>query len=206
MVSCTRHWVPSALKEAGVTSRRTGRSGKTVPLFAQKYCILIFSPPARYRGRNFPENWIWIQANHFPNAVGSSISISIARIPFYGLVFPGFIIGFWHQGVLHRFTTYVQATLERVHVNDEKVHVQVRNSTHRLMVEVVRAPTALLHMPTKTEGMVAAVKESVGAEATIQFFRLMSNADDDDELVFEGTSHHGGLEVHGDVSLLLCGD
>jgi len=156
-------------------------------------------------GRNFPETWIWMQANHFPDAVGSSISISIARIPFYGLVFPGFIIGFWHDGVLHRFTTYVRATLERVHVDDEKVHVQVCNSTHRLSVTAHRAPTALLHMPTKDRGMVAAVKESVGAEVAVQFYRLTGNGDDD-ELVFKGTSHHGGLEVHGNVSLLLCGE
>ena len=149
-------------------------------------------------GNHFPANWIWVQANHFEQSVGTSITISIARIPFYGTVFPGFIIGFWHDSTLHRFTTYVGARLQKVQVTDETVHVEVHNATHRLSVNVTRAPTALLHMPTPDSGMVPRVAESVGAAVQLQLHNSNNN------LVFEGTSHHGGLEVHGDVSMLLC--
>ena len=155
-------------------------------------------------GRHFPQNWIWVQANHFAesSSVGTSVTISIARIPFYGAVFPGFIIGVWHNRTLHRFTTYVGAKLQKVQVTDETVHIAVHNATHALTVTVTRAPTALLHMPTPDSGMVPRVAESVGAVVTLQLQTLDKN--DNGRLVFEGTSHHGGLEVHGDVSMLLC--
>ena len=90
--------------------------------------------------------------------------------------------------------------MKTVAVDDEKVTIVVKSLTHRLVATATRAPTALLHMPTTDEGMVPRVAESVGATVRVQLFR-----NKDDNLLFEGKSQHGGLEVHGDVSMLLHG-
>jgi len=44
-------------------------------------------------GRSMPSDWFWLQSNHF-GAEGVSLSVSIARIPWFKLSFIGFIIGF----------------------------------------------------------------------------------------------------------------
>ncbi|HSH01778.1 MAG TPA: tocopherol cyclase family protein [Anaerolineae bacterium] len=147
-------------------------------------------------GQSFPQTWIWLQANHF-DTVGTSVTASIARIPFYGTVFPGFIIGLWHQGTLHRFTTYVGAKLQKVAVTPHDVTIIVRNRTHQLTLTAQRGPTALLHMPTKKEGMVPAVNESVGATVTLQ---LHTNTG---QLLYESNSPHAGLEIEGDIDILI---
>ena len=151
-------------------------------------------------GRSFPQTWIWVQANHF-ETVGTSLTASIARIPWIGYDFPGFIIGFWHEGKLHRFTTYVGATLERVAANDQTAHVSVRNQTHRLEVCVERAPTFLLPAPTKDRGMVPMVNETLSATVHVRFYKRgrISQA----TLLYEGSSKNAGLEVEGDTTILL---
>ncbi len=151
-------------------------------------------------GRSFPQTWIWLQANHFER-VGTSLSASIARIPWIGYDFPGFIIGLWHDGVLHRFTTYVGAQLEVVAISAETVHIRVRNRTHRLDIQVQRADGILLPAPTKERGMVPMVNETLGASVSIRLTRrggLRSQM-----LVYEGSSQHAGLEVEGDTAILL---
>lgn len=38
--------------------------------------------------------------------IGTSLSFSVASVPFYGLHFPGFVVALYHEGSLHRFATY----------------------------------------------------------------------------------------------------
>lgn len=150
-------------------------------------------------GRNFPATWIWMQSNHFSHngqpSPGTSLTASIARIPWIGRAFPGFIIGLWHERVLHRFTTYVGATMETVTVTGETVHCVVRNRTHRLELLTERAPGGLLYAPTPA-GMAPQVRESVSAAITARLTTL------DGRLLFEGRGSSAGLEVQGDTSIL----
>ena len=146
-------------------------------------------------GRSFPQTWIWLQANHFVTP-GTSIFASVARIPWIGYDFPGFIIGFQHDGVLHKFTTYNQSKLKRVSA-ENGVHIVAQNKTHRLEISAEPGPTILLPAPTKDRGMVPRVNESL--EATV-YIRLETI---DGQLLFTGSSQHGGLEVEGDTQILL---
>lgn len=145
-------------------------------------------------GRNFPATWIWLQANHF-NDEGTCLTASIARIPWFGRSFPGFIIGLWHEGTLYRFTTYVRAKLEKVQVTDTTVHITVRNRTHRLTITAQRAPGALLRAPTPN-GMTNHITETIGASAHIHFATLSGKT------LYEGSSDSAGLEVEGNISLI----
>ncbi len=60
-------------------------------------------------GRAFPRAWVWGQSNHFDHP-GTSITISVATIPWLRTSFRGFIIGLWHDRKLYRFATYTGAT------------------------------------------------------------------------------------------------
>lgn len=146
-------------------------------------------------GRSFPQTWIWTQANHF-DSVGTSLTASIARIPFKGYVFPGFIIGLWHEGQLHRFTTYAQSKLEHVSIAQDVATVSVRNRRYRLEFSAERQQTALLPAPTKTEGMVPMVNESVAGTVKLRFSTRRG------KLLYEGESNNAGLEIEGNTSIL----
>jgi hypothetical protein len=146
-------------------------------------------------GRNFPRTWVWMQSNHFSRA-GISLTASVARIPWFGREFPGFIIGLWLDGVLHRFTTYVGAVLEALMVDDQHVHITTRNRTHRLTLRALRTPTALLHGPTPDRGMVPFVNEALGSEVAVTLATL------DGAVLFDDIGRSAGLEIQGDLTLL----
>jgi len=55
-------------------------------------------------GRSFPSYHIWIQSNHFDEP-GISLMVSIAKIPWLGKSFNGFLIGLLYNGHLYKFTT-----------------------------------------------------------------------------------------------------
>ena len=40
--------------------------------------------------RSFPSCWIWLQSNSFRKNTGTSLFVSIARLPLFGLELPGF--------------------------------------------------------------------------------------------------------------------
>lgn len=145
-------------------------------------------------GRHFPRTWVWLQANHFPTP-GTSLMASVARIPWIGRAFPGFIIGLWHQGVLHRFTTYTGGVLEAVNVADAEVQVVVRNRRHRLTITARRSAGATLLGPTP-QGMAPFVTEMLGAAVRVVLTDL------DGQVLFAEESENAGMEVEGDTSLL----
>jgi hypothetical protein len=146
-------------------------------------------------GRNFPQTWVWLQANHFSRP-GLSLTASIARIPFYGRVFPGFIIGLLFDGRLYRFTTYLGANLRQVAVDGDQVTIAVDNGQHLLQIKAQRGPTALLYAPTPGQGMIPRVNESVGATVQIRFSKK------DGRLIYEGESQFAGMEIEGDTRIL----
>ena len=55
-------------------------------------------------GRSFPKSYLWLQCSDFSQPC--SIFLSLARIPFCGLVFPGCICAVHFGGREYRFATY----------------------------------------------------------------------------------------------------
>jgi hypothetical protein len=147
-------------------------------------------------GKNFPQTWIWLQANHF-SETAVSLSASVARIPFYGRVFPGFIIGLLLDGRLFRFATYLGSTLEEVTVSNKQVKIVVRSKEAVLEINGNQGRTALLHAPTPGQGMLPRVHESIDATTTIRL------QDANGSTIYEGTSSHAGMEIEGDTSILI---
>ena len=147
-------------------------------------------------GQAFPSAWVWFQSNHF-SGVPACITASVAIIPWVGQSFRGFIVGFWLDGTLHRFTTYLNSKIETLEISDTHVTWALRNRTHRLKLNVFRAEGGLLLGPTHLD-MGKRVMETLSAAVHVRLETL------DGEVVYEGTGEHSGLEVIGDLPRLLA--
>lgn len=150
-------------------------------------------------GRSFPEAWIWFQTNHFAQP-GTSLTGSIAIIPWLRTSFPGFIIGLWHEGRLYRFATYTGAKSERLAVTEHTIDWVVGDKAHRLEMFVTQGPNSrfgLLKGPTTVE-MGKRVAETLSATVAVRLTRR-----GDDHVLYEGTGRHAGLEVHEVENRLL---
>jgi tocopherol cyclase len=145
-------------------------------------------------GRSFPSAWVWTQTNHF-GTLGTSLTASIAVIPWLGNSFLGFIIGLWHGGRLYRFATYTGARIEELTAEENRAGWVVRDRRHRLEVDARRdcgIQAGLLRGPTGLD-MGGRVPESLQAQASV---RLSTTSND---VIFEGTGRNAGLEIVGEL-------
>ncbi len=183
-------WVPTMECYHGVVSLDHGLAGR----LQLGEATVDFTGGRGYTekdwGQNFPKTWVWMQSNHFETE-GTSLTASIAQIPWRRTTFPGFIVGFWHGGTLHRFATYTGAKVEHLHVGDTEVQWTLTNRTHRLDLRAQRVPGAMLYAPTPKD-MIPRVEETV--QATVE----VTLATQAGMVVFEGTGRYAGLEVMGE--------
>ena len=149
-------------------------------------------------GQAFPQAWIWGQSNHFEQP-GTSVTISVATIPWLGKSFRGFIIGLWHERQLYRFTKYNGAKITSLRLTDEHVILHTVNRTHRLELEAARSEGGLLHAPYRSE-MLQRVTESLTATIAVKLIELKS-----ERVIFEGMGRHAGLEINGEIQQILDG-
>ncbi len=148
-------------------------------------------------GRSFPSAWVWMQTNHFEQP-RTSLTASIAIIPWRRTAFRGFIVGFWHQGQLHRFATYTGAQVEKLLVTNETAVWVLRNKTHRLALLAhlgSEEQFGLLKGPDTVE-MGKRVAESLTAEVDVELTHLGQN-----RVIFSGRGRYAGLEVHNAAAL-----
>ena len=147
-------------------------------------------------GQGFPKGYVWAQSNHFSEE-GTSISASVAEIPWLTGAFRGYLIGFLLRGKLHRFTTYTGARIEHIDISKNKYHLCVRDRRYRLQLCAERSEGALLHAPYDKQ-MVERVAETMNSKIELRFERVGSP-----EVLFEGLGEHGCLEVQGDLDTVL---
>lgn len=149
-------------------------------------------------GESFPDAWIWSQSNHF-STIGTSLTASIAIIPWGRTAFPGFIIGLLHEGKLHRFTTYNNSRVEQLNPGEKQIEWVVRNKNHRLVLQIQRSLGFEVYAPTKID-MSGRVPETIDATIHLQLFSLVGGKE---HLVYEDTGRHAGLEVAGNIDQLI---
>lgn len=145
-------------------------------------------------GESFPNSWIWMQTNHFDAAHPVSLSASVAKIPWLGNHFIGYIVGFLLDGKLYRFATYTGAMM-RADFDDETVWLAFKDRTNRLEITAHKSSGGELISPL-AGNMAGKVNESM--QATVEV-RLVER----EKLIFEGTGRNAGLEVAGPAQELL---
>ncbi len=146
-------------------------------------------------GRSFPGAWVWLQSNHF-SQTGTSLTASIAIIPWLRGSFLGYIAGLWHEGVLHRFTTYTGAKVDHLEIKGKDVAMTLSNKTHILEIGATRTSGGLLQAPS-VDGMDRQILETIGSTVEMHFKTR------DGKTIFQGVGENGGLEVEGDLERLM---
>jgi hypothetical protein len=142
-------------------------------------------------GKSFPSWWIWIQSNHFSKNKSASVMVSVARIPFLGSHFNGFLGGWYFKGKLYRFTTYTGAKL-KTRVVGTSIHITLSDKVYRLEIQAKQEPGAgELKSPIRGE-MTGKVNESLQGILQVSFFQ-------GDKCLYQDQGKMAGVEVAGDV-------
>ena len=144
-------------------------------------------------GRSMPSDWIWVQCNHLEGDPGASFMLSLARIPWMGGFFPGFLSFFRTGDRLYRFATYKNSTVEQVRVEADEVHIELGSRSLTLSVRVYRTKGGVLKAPRHGE-MDREIQESIVSSLDLQL------KDRQGKLLFKGKGAHAGLEIVGDVA------
>ncbi len=147
-------------------------------------------------GKSFPSAYIWMQSNHFMNA-DVSLKCSVAKIPWMGTSFVGFIAGLWWNNQLIRFTTYNQSSIKKSFADLEHVIVILENSRYELEIIAVRdTPTALA---SPILGLMdGRIEETMNAVLHVKLTDQKSG-----NILYIDKGKHGGLEVAGKVNELF---
>jgi len=138
-------------------------------------------------GRSFPEAWIWLQCNNFTNDK-TSFMLSIAKIPWLGQHFIGFLSFLYIDGKLYRFATYNGSKLSKVEKKENGTSILITNNSYKLEVEAQQKGTGTLKAP-QHGAMDRHIKESVDSEINIKL------TDNNDQVIYEDHGIRAGMEV-----------
>jgi hypothetical protein len=126
---------------------------------------------------------------------------SIARIPWLGSHFTGYLLALLVEGELYRFATYTGATLYDLDIGRDRLRFQLRDRRHRVEIEASRSPrgdatarddVVLLRSPSMGE-MKGRIGEALTAYIDVRLFRRQRTGHD--RLLFQGTGTSAGLEI-----------
>lgn len=147
-------------------------------------------------GRSFPSGYIWMQSNHFSEA-GISLKASVAKIPWMGTSFVGFIAGVWLKDHLIEFTTYNFTRLRKSFANEKQVDLVMENGKHRLEIKAHREAATQLASPI-SGFMDGRIEESMTARIEV----ILTNKKTG-KILLEDTGRNAGLEVAGKVEEIM---
>lgn len=145
-------------------------------------------------GSSMPKAWVWMQCNHFESE-GTSFMMSVARIPWIGNTFTGFLGFFHHKGKTYTFSTYTGAKIKKLDFLSNSVEVNIASKELTITVCGKNNGTGALKAPVLGD-MERVIHESINAE-----IQLCVNAPNGN-IIFEGMGYNSGLELVGDVGLL----
>ncbi|MEM7103816.1 MAG: tocopherol cyclase family protein [Bacteroidota bacterium] len=149
-------------------------------------------------GRSFPNSWIWAQSNHFDQE-DVSFMISIAKIPWLGSSFIGFLGFLKIKNRVHRFATYTGARIKHTSVDNinKVVTIELKSRKHVLNILVEGDQNSFSELIAPADGMMTAkVNESLKAKVNIEF-------KEKGNLIFKGEGRNSGFEIGGEYKELL---
>jgi len=146
-------------------------------------------------GRSFPSAWIWMQSNNF-SETGASVMLSVARIPWLGSYFMGFLSFFHLHGVTWVFATYNGSKFRLESYTDERINVELTSNKAKLNISMSRKKSGELLAPQEGK-MNRIIKESVDSEVEVELKEINGNT------LFKGKGRRAGLEVTSNIFDLL---
>lgn len=138
-------------------------------------------------GKSFPESWIWLQSNHFLHS-DACMMISIAKIPWLGSYFTGFLGFLYYSGTFYPFSTYLKSGITRLQRDEEKLFIEISGKDYTLQITAGISHSGILLAPKSGE-MNRHIKESIDSELEVSL--ISSNG----TLVYKDHATRAGLEV-----------
>ena len=138
-------------------------------------------------GQSFPESWIWLQSNHFQKS-DACIMISIAKIPWLGSHFTGFLAFLYLEGKFYKFSTYNKSKITGFSYSDQIVRLQLKNKEFELSVDAYMKSSGILLAPQSGK-MDRRIKESVDSEIEVRLTDSKGNQ------IYKDKAVRTGLEV-----------
>jgi len=137
-------------------------------------------------GISFPESWIWVQCNSFSDEY-VSVMISVAKIPWRGNFFVGFIAFIHLRGKTEIFATYNRSKILFLGKNiSGKSEIQIAKGGKKLRVVITGRDNVALKAPI-VGNMINRIKESINSEVYIEYTEK-------DKPIFSGTGVKSGFE------------
>lgn len=143
-------------------------------------------------GRSFPGAYFWMQTNHFSQS-GISLKASVAKIPWLGGSFVGFIAGVWIHDKLIQFTTYNGSRLIKSFADRNEVKLVLENRQYRLEILAHREKATQLASPI-LGFMDGRIDESMTSLIDVQLYDKKKQ-----NIVLLDTGRNAGLEVAGRI-------
>jgi tocopherol cyclase len=138
-------------------------------------------------GTSFPEAWIWIQSNNF-SSHNTSFSFSVAKIPWLGRFFMGFISFLYFDGRFILFSTYNKSVITDIHHDNESISLTMKNKTNILKATIIKNKFGELRAPA-SGNMSRRIKESVDSTVDLTLQDIHGN------IIYEDSGKRAGLEV-----------
>ncbi len=138
-------------------------------------------------GTSFPEAWLWIQTNNFTNQ-DTSFSFSVAKIPWIGKFFIGFIAFLYYNKKFFTFSTYNNSVITEMNHTGESIYLTLKNASSILKVTATKKTFGELRAPASGD-MSRRIKESIDSEVTLSLFDKQYN------LIYADSAKRAGLEV-----------
>lgn len=147
-------------------------------------------------GQSFPSAYFWMQTNHFSKP-GISMKVSVAKIPWLGSSFTGFIAGISLQNRLIQFTTYNGTRLLRSFADKDKVELIMDNKKYRL--EILAHREAVTQLASPISGfMTGRIEESMTSNIEVLLSEKKSKT-----ILLHETGRNAGLEVAGNIKEIM---
>lgn len=138
-------------------------------------------------GTSFPSEYIWLQSNHF-EVNNTSIMISVARIPFLGLEFQGFICNLILDGREFRFATYNNSKIIKYICSGDSINIIISKGKQQLIIKAkICDYLGILKAPING-GMDKMIKEGLAGYVDIKLLY-------DSYPMFEGRGNPCAIEV-----------
>jgi len=150
-------------------------------------------------GKAFPYSWIWIQSNSF-NQNKTSLSCSLAHIPFSFFSFRGFLIGLYVDGIFYSFTTINRSQIQ-IQQSGSDVTIQVENRRYVLKMKTQTLAENFMLLKGPRDGkMIPLVQENLQGEVQVRLIEKSNN-----KTIFEDKGFCTGIEYGGKQMMVLDG-
>jgi tocopherol cyclase len=149
-------------------------------------------------GVSFPSAWLWVQSNNFRNA-DTSLMLSVAKIPWMGSYFIGFISFLYHNDTFYLFNTYNKSRIVSSNYDEDCIDILIQNKKFSIEFIIKRKKNAELRAPKHGE-MNRMIKESVDSECRVRLY------DADRKIIYNDNGFRAGLEVTNNIFDLLRKD